>query len=660
MWFLLGLIVASNLIALALFISTLNTLNRARIEVEGHARAAWDIDRARGQMLDLGRQLDQFLVDRDMTHMLSAESDIHGAREELHASPSLPQPLAEEAIREIGMLGALLFRMRDQQVEVGLDENSGLYGSLRGHAHQLEAALGAYRPEDAARADRWMVELLQLRRDEKDFMLRGDVRHVQAFDDRAARLDRDLSRSSLPPADIENLRTILSDYRHGFLTWSRAERARQATYAAFRSELAVAADRFGTETAILRAQANAGIDRAEAGRKQAIAVMLALVALSLLVTLVGGRRVARGIAAPLQQISRAVKDINNAEAVEGIRDLKLDHELGEVVRAAVDFHYGEQQKESFIANEREKLNAERARQARVAERIDHFRTESAAAIRQVIAVVEALRSASGHLAQQTQTAADNAIEARDSFAAAASNIEEVDRAAENLTQEIDSISHQADEALNASQSMTDRSARAIEDARALQTASDEIHGFIRQINSIAEQTNLLALNATIEAARAGEAGRGFTIVAQEVKALAKQSADATDAIGKQFDSLTRTVAAVSAAVDEIRGISTETGDFSRLIAQSVGTQRDASRAINSNTQGASSRAGIALSDMAELTNAVTASRDVAGETDQLSDKLNEVAMELSQSIETFLNDTRDTASDHGSGQALDAAGIELF
>ncbi len=76
--------------------------------------------------------------------------------------------------------------------------------------------------------------------------------------------------------------------------------------------------------------------------------------------------------------------------------------------------------------------------------------------------------------------------------------------------------------------------------RELSQAAARIGDFIGLISNIASQTNLLALNATIEAARAGDAGKGFSVVASEVKELASQTAKATDEIESQISAIQAT------------------------------------------------------------------------------------------------------------------------
>jgi methyl-accepting chemotaxis protein len=100
----------------------------------------------------------------------------------------------------------------------------------------------------------------------------------------------------------------------------------------------------------------------------------------------------------------------------------------------------------------------------------------------------------------------------------------------------------------------------------------DIGKVIKVITSIAQQTNLLALNATIEAARAGEAGKGFAVVANEVKELAKETAKATEDIGRSIESIQTDTQEAVAAIGHITTIIAQINDISSTIASAVEEQ----------------------------------------------------------------------------------------
>ena len=128
-------------------------------------------------------------------------------------------------------------------------------------------------------------------------------------------------------------------------------------------------------------------------------------------------------------------------------------------------------------------------------------------------------------------------------------------------------------------SAVSQSLKAKEAALSLAGNAERIQSVVKLINDIASQTNLLALNATIEAARAGEQGKGFAVVAQEVKALSRNTAKATDTIGDQVHSMTSATSDVEKAIQIITESITCINNNVEGITQSIQDQVIATQEI---------------------------------------------------------------------------------
>jgi methyl-accepting chemotaxis protein len=170
----------------------------------------------------------------------------------------------------------------------------------------------------------------------------------------------------------------------------------------------------------------------------------------------------------------------------------------------------------------------------------------------------------------------------------------------------------------------------------LALAAEKIGDVVKLINAIAEQTNLLALNATIEAARAGEAGKGFAVVASEVKNLAGQTGRATEEIGGQISTIQEETRKSVTLIDSITGTIARMSEVTSTIAAAVEQQSAATQEIARNVQ----QAADSTSSVAGHINGVSNCAAEAGEsaTNMLvaANELTRQTTLVRREIETFL------------------------
>ncbi len=169
----------------------------------------------------------------------------------------------------------------------------------------------------------------------------------------------------------------------------------------------------------------------------------------------------------------------------------------------------------------------------------------------------------------------------------ASNVNMVAAAAEEMSATINEIAQNTEKARVITDNALAQTHDTSEKVDLLGEAAHDINKVTEVINDISEQTNLLALNATIEAARAGEAGKGFAVVANEIKELAKQTADATREIKGKIGGIQESTKETISRIKGISEINAEVSEIVTAIANAVEEQSASTREIAQNISQAS-------------------------------------------------------------------------
>lgn len=267
-------------------------------------------------------------------------------------------------------------------------------------------------------------------------------------------------------------------------------------------------------------------------------------------------------------------------------------------------------------------------------------------------IIEIISSSSEELNITAQSMSSIAEEASNQAAAVATaseeasvNVQTVASSTEEMSSTISEINTQVTNASRVSKKAVEEVSSTAKQMTALAQTVNKIGEVVSLISDIAEQTNLLALNATIESARAGDAGKGFAVVASEVKALANETAKATESITQYIQEVQSATGDAVTSIDDIGKVIKSLEESSTAIAAAMEEQGATTQEVARNVQEAASGTQEVTSNITGVTEASRETGIAASQVTAASGELSKQAVSLKNEVTEFLQGLREGAAD---------------
>ncbi|MCA0400979.1 MAG: methyl-accepting chemotaxis protein [Proteobacteria bacterium] len=360
------------------------------------------------------------------------------------------------------------------------------------------------------------------------------------------------------------------------------------------------------------------------------------VAAILAVFAVGVAYTRRAISARLSALAGLMHDLAEGRLDRDVTGVEARDEIGAMARAVQVFRDSGIEKQRL---ERERIAAEEekaVRNAQIENALGTFRTS-------VEEILESLRRSTGSMRTTAAALNETSVRANERADAtgkasgeAASNVQTIAAASEQLTGSIQEIAGQISGATTIVQRGSEIGRVASKEMGALASMAQKIGDVVGLIQAIAGQTNLLALNATIEAARAGEAGKGFAVVAQEVKQLAERTANATGEIAQQVAGIQASTNTAVETMSEMAELLQTIESVTISVATAVEEQGAATREISRSIHNAAQSTGLLADGIIEVTGAITKTNESAELVMTTSNQLSDNAGQLTEVVKAFL------------------------
>lgn len=350
----------------------------------------------------------------------------------------------------------------------------------------------------------------------------------------------------------------------------------------------------------------------------------------------------RGISRPMIGMCDAMRQLASGNFDVVLPGLGRKDEIGEMASAVEDFKVRAVAKarEDAAAREVQSKSATAARSAELHRFADDFEAAVGVIVSSVSSSATQLEASATTLTRTVDATQELTGRVASASEEASANVQSVAAATEELSASVHEIGRQVQESSRIAAAAVSQAEATDTRINELSRAAQQIGDVVKLITAIAEQTNLLALNATIEAARAGEAGRGFAVVASEVKSLASQTAKATDEISSHITGMQQ---ATQESVFAIKEIGETIGQISKIasnIAASIEQQGNATTEIAHSVQNAASGTAEIAGNISEVNRGAGETGTASGEVLNSAQTLAVESTRLRQELDRFMANIR--------------------
>lgn len=348
--------------------------------------------------------------------------------------------------------------------------------------------------------------------------------------------------------------------------------------------------------------------------------------------------VSGSIGNPIQSMTAAMKRLADGNLDTDIPARNRGDEIGQMAEAVQVFKTNAQEVARLRAEqEAQRAKAEEEHKRALNQMADDFEAKVMGVVSEVSTSAIEQQESARAISTGVQSASEHLATVSAAAEQTSANVQTVASATEELSSSISEIARRVAESAAIANSASVKASHTNDLVRKLADASDCIGEVVKLISGIASQTNLLALNATIEAARAGDVGKGFAVVAGEVKALANQTAKATEDIGMQIAAVQEETRKTVAGIEEISAIIEQIKGISTSISSAVEEQGAATQEIARNVQQAAQGTQQVSEKIGSVAQNAADTANVAHQVLSSAEKLSQSSDHMEQEVGEFLS-----------------------